>query len=104
MARTSSSSAMTSMPETTRGEANLLARHPVSDDSRELLALVFLEEVAAARDGGVGLARTPGHVSLERTVAAPCDRVLVGKGGQERLFPRAQHLPRVAVGFRGGIV
>src|SRR5260221_5323469 len=104
MARTSSSSAMTSMRRKLLGGVGRLARHPVPDDPRELLTLVFLEEVSAALDRRVRLSRAAGHFSLEHAVAAARDRVFVGEGREERLLPGAERLPRVAVVVGGRIV
>src|SRR5436190_523566 len=110
MARTSSSSAMTSMrPKLTeesrrgRGEAASprrirqcsVARQPAPDDPRELFALILLQEVATALDCGVRLSRAARYVALERAVAAARDRVLVGERGEKRLLPSAQFLPGI---------
>ena len=46
--------------------STLLAGDPARDDLRELLAAVFLEEVTAAFDRRVRLARAARHVALER--------------------------------------
>src|SRR6476469_3367440 len=104
MARTSSSSAMTSMGRKLPGRVELLARHPVAHDPRELLAAVFLEKVTAALDGRVRLAGAARYVALERAIAAARDRVLVGECSQERLLPRAECLPGIAVVVGGRIV
>src|SRR3954463_5339812 len=97
MARTSSSSAKTSM------RSKLLARQPAPDDTSELFALVFLQGVTAAHDRRVRLSGAPRHLALERPVAAARDRVLIREGSEERLVPGAQRLPRVAVVVGGGI-
>src|SRR3546814_2424129 len=56
----------------------------VGDHASELLALVLLEEVPAALDRGVGLARGAGHGGDELALAALGDRVAVAEGAQER--------------------
>src|SRR5437870_3725531 len=97
MARTSSSSAMTSMRTT------LLAGQPGRDDISELLAAVFLEEVTGAGDGRVRLTGAARHLTLKRVIGTARDRVLVGERGEERLVPRTQCLPRPAVCVGGRI-
>src|SRR4051794_4032210 len=98
MARTSSSSAMTSL------RSNLPAGQPTPDDPRELFALILLQEVATALDRGVGLSCAARYVALERAVAATRDRVLVGERGEKRLLPGARFLPGIAVVGGGRIV
>ncbi len=46
----------------------------LDDHGRQLGALVLLEEVATADDGGVRLVRGTGHLSEERAFAASRDR------------------------------
>jgi hypothetical protein len=60
--------------------------------------------VATALDGGVRLTGATRYVALERAVAAARDRVLIGERGEERLLPRAQRFPRIAVVVGSGVV
>ena len=76
----------------------------VDDDLGELRAAVLLEEVAAAGDGGVGLALRAGDAADQVPLVAGGDLVLVAERAQERAIEGGQHLPRGPVGGRLGIL
>src|SRR5581483_4333198 len=76
----------------------------VDDDLGQFGAAVLLEEVAAAGDGGVGLALGAGDLLLEDAVAAAGDGVAVGEGGEERAVERLQALPRLELVGAGRVV
>src|SRR5262245_4739710 len=60
------------------------ARDQADDQRRELGAGVLLDEVAAALDRRVGLARGTGDLGLEHLVGAARDRIGVAERGDER--------------------
>jgi len=62
----------------------------LDDDGAEILAGVFLEEVAGALDGGVGLALAAGDEPAHLAVRAGGDRVAVAEGAQERALEAAE--------------
>ena len=54
-------------------------------------ALVFLQKVAGAADGFVGLVGGAGYMLLENSLAAACDRVPAAEQGQKGFVPLLEH-------------
>ena len=56
-------------------------------------APVFLQKMAGAADGGVGLAMCTGDLGLPDFFASACDRVAAAEEGQKGLFPGFEEGP-----------
>src|SRR6185295_1667897 len=80
------------------------ARHEVDHHSGQRFPAVLLQEVPAARQGRVRLTGGAGNGLLEDAVEALRDRVAVAEGGEERLPPATERVPRGAVGRRRRVV
>src|SRR4029077_1009197 len=65
----------------------------VVDQPRELLGLVFLQKMPAMANGGVRLTFGSGNARLEYAVAAARNRVVIGKGCDERFVEALEHAP-----------
>src|SRR5690606_30583602 len=86
------------------GNVNRSGAHEGGDRLAEPFSGVLLEEVPGALDRRVLDALRAGNRLLEHRGHAPGDRVLVAEGHEERLVPRAEDVPGVAVGLRLRVV
>src|SRR5215472_12329016 len=78
--------------------------HEIPHHDRELLARVFLEEVARPLDRHVVLSHGPGDARDQGFVRAARDRVAVAERREEGTLELLQALPRGAVCGRGGVL
>jgi hypothetical protein len=79
-----------------------LSPHELRDDVRQAPALLLLNEVTGADDGGVVLSVGARDVFLENRIPAPGGRIGIGIGCEEGLFPMLQrgHRRRSDLGTR----
>ena len=63
-------------------------------DGCELFTFVFLKEMAASNNGGVGLTGCARNLILKVPVAATGDGVAIAERSEEWFFPRPQNIPR----------
>lgn len=80
------------------------AGYEIDHHLRQLLALIFLEEVPGIANDRVALAVRAGHQCLKYPIAAGGYRVAVAEGRQKRLLTLPQHGPRTSIRLRSGIV
>ena len=81
--------------------------HLVSGNKQAILDpnnVLISEEMATALDDGVGLPLGPGHSGQEWPLTPLGHRILVAEATQERLLELLEHLPRLPVGRRLGVV